>query len=251
MEVHQHTHTPRKKWTHYFWEFLMLFLAFTLGFFVENQREHFIENKREKEYIHSLITDLARDTVNANLHLRGNILKFNGLDTLIDILNSDKPIDSAVTARLYKLLWAYGRNRSLVITNEITIQQLLSSGNVRLLRKRGVYDSLVFYQLKKNLLARDEEYYREYFSKSFSYQEEIFKLREFRKTVMKSDTSFPRIFNYNNLQLITSDRTMLKKYAEATDVWRSSISSYVNTLNIFKKSAVNLLVFLKKEYHLE
>ncbi|MFZ9388696.1 MAG: hypothetical protein ACO25B_12520 [Chitinophagaceae bacterium] len=25
MEVHQHTHTPRKKWTHYFREFPMLF----------------------------------------------------------------------------------------------------------------------------------------------------------------------------------------------------------------------------------
>ena len=35
MEVHSHTHTPRKKWTHYFWEFFMLFLAVTLGFFVE------------------------------------------------------------------------------------------------------------------------------------------------------------------------------------------------------------------------
>ena len=22
MEVHAHAHTPRKKWTHYFWEFL-------------------------------------------------------------------------------------------------------------------------------------------------------------------------------------------------------------------------------------
>ena len=27
MEVHAHSHTPGKKWTHYFWEFLMLFLA--------------------------------------------------------------------------------------------------------------------------------------------------------------------------------------------------------------------------------
>ena len=25
MEVHHHAHTDRKKWTHYFWEFLMLF----------------------------------------------------------------------------------------------------------------------------------------------------------------------------------------------------------------------------------
>jgi len=26
MEVHAHAHTARKRWTHYFWEFLMLFL---------------------------------------------------------------------------------------------------------------------------------------------------------------------------------------------------------------------------------
>ena len=50
MEVHAHTHTPRKKWTHYFWEFLMLFLAVFCGFLAENQREHFIEHRREKEY---------------------------------------------------------------------------------------------------------------------------------------------------------------------------------------------------------
>ena len=27
MEVHAHTHTARKKWSHYLWEFLMLLLA--------------------------------------------------------------------------------------------------------------------------------------------------------------------------------------------------------------------------------
>ncbi len=27
MDVHAHPHTPRKKWTYYFWEFLMLFVA--------------------------------------------------------------------------------------------------------------------------------------------------------------------------------------------------------------------------------
>jgi len=44
MEVHAHTHTARKKWTHYFWEFLMLFLAVFCGFLAENQREHMIES---------------------------------------------------------------------------------------------------------------------------------------------------------------------------------------------------------------
>jgi hypothetical protein len=48
MEVHAHTHTARKKWTHYLWEFLMLFLAVFCGFLAENQREHFVEHQREK-----------------------------------------------------------------------------------------------------------------------------------------------------------------------------------------------------------
>jgi len=62
MEVHAHTHTPRKKWTHYFWEFLMLFLAVFAGFLAENQREHIVEHGREKQYMQSLYSDVKKDT---------------------------------------------------------------------------------------------------------------------------------------------------------------------------------------------
>src|SRR4030095_9538891 len=62
MEVHQHTHTPRKKWTHYFWEFLMLFLAVFCGFLAEYKLEHTIEHNREIQYITTLIEDLKSDT---------------------------------------------------------------------------------------------------------------------------------------------------------------------------------------------
>jgi hypothetical protein len=69
MEVHKHTHVPtsrEKKWTHYFWEFLMLFLAVFCGFLAENQREHYVEAQRAKEYAKSLLNDLRNDT--AELH---------------------------------------------------------------------------------------------------------------------------------------------------------------------------------------
>ena len=53
MEVHHHSHTASppagragKKWTHYFWEFLMLFLAVFCGFLAEYQLEHKIESDR-------------------------------------------------------------------------------------------------------------------------------------------------------------------------------------------------------------
>jgi len=51
MEVHAHTQTARKKWTHYFWEFLMLFLAVFCGFLAEYKLEHIIEHQREEQYI--------------------------------------------------------------------------------------------------------------------------------------------------------------------------------------------------------
>ena len=66
MEVHHHAHTARKKWTHYFWEFLMLFLAVFCGFMAENIREHKIEQHRAKEFSKSLVQDLQNDTTAIN-----------------------------------------------------------------------------------------------------------------------------------------------------------------------------------------
>ena len=61
MEVHIHTHTERKTFTHHLYEFLMLFLAVFCGFLAENQQEHMVEHQREKQYIRSLQEDLSRD----------------------------------------------------------------------------------------------------------------------------------------------------------------------------------------------
>lgn len=63
MEVHHHAHTARKKWSHYFWEFLMLFLAVSCGFFAENQREHYIEHQRAKILARNLYEELYADSI--------------------------------------------------------------------------------------------------------------------------------------------------------------------------------------------
>ena len=97
MEVHTHTHTARKKWTHYFWEFFMLFLAVTLGFFVENQREHMIENNRAKKFIASLVEDLKRDTATFQRTYLLNDTVMQMMDSLISLLQS--PNDNSVNAR--------------------------------------------------------------------------------------------------------------------------------------------------------
>jgi hypothetical protein len=65
MEVHHHPqleHKP-KPWKEYFLEFLMIFLAVTMGFFAESLREHVNDNSKENEYINSLRKDLIADTI--------------------------------------------------------------------------------------------------------------------------------------------------------------------------------------------
>lgn len=63
MEVHAHTLSPRKKWTHYLWEFLMLFLAVFCGFLAENIRERISENEKAKQLAESLYKEVYADSV--------------------------------------------------------------------------------------------------------------------------------------------------------------------------------------------
>jgi hypothetical protein len=73
MEVHAHSHTPRKKWTHYFWEFIMLFLAVFCGFLAEYQLEHKIERDRAKELAKSFYEELKSDSVTAGIKVTNRL----------------------------------------------------------------------------------------------------------------------------------------------------------------------------------
>jgi hypothetical protein len=122
MEVHAHTHTSRKKWTHYFWEFLMLFLAVTLGFFVENQREHYIERHRAAILAQSLVEDLKKDTILLNATVTSCIQKINDLQELVKLLRQP----------------AATRDDTLIYRKALLIQYA-----TRFLRTAGTYNQIV------------------------------------------------------------------------------------------------------------
>ena len=143
MEVHGHTHTPRKKWTHYFWEFLMLFFAVFCGFLAEYQLEHMIEHQREKQYIRSLVNDIKSDIRQLEeidkdweegLHAADTLLKF--LAEKDAYINSGPAFDLVYRATGF----------TDFVSNDGTIQQLKNSGGLRLLRKSKIADSIMAYQ---------------------------------------------------------------------------------------------------------
>jgi hypothetical protein len=152
MEVHAHTHTSdpdshrgRKKWTHYLWEFLMLFLAVFCGFLAENQREHMIEHQREKEYIKSFVEDLKQDTSQLKKILSSFDEKLLYKDSLLEELGNPGVFKSSSRAYFFfDMSWHFPD----FIYTDRTIQQLKNSGGMRLLRNKSVSNSIVDYDSK-------------------------------------------------------------------------------------------------------
>src|SRR5438552_790412 len=131
MEVHAHTHTERKKWTHYLWEFLMLFLAVFCGFLAENQREHIVEQKREKQYIKSFCEDLAADETDLQTiidRLYRQVIIADSLELLMNEASKKIPAN-----RIYMYLRSITRSSGTLLTvNDRTIVQLRNAGGMRL-----------------------------------------------------------------------------------------------------------------------
>ena len=151
MEVHHHSHPPAgaghmKKWTHYFWEFLMLFLAVFCGFLAENQREHYVEAHRAKEYAKSLLGDLKEDTAEINGGIAQNTFMIKAFDSCISM--GLQGIDQSTVPGEFYYYSRFTSNAYAIDWNRSTLTQLVQSGNLRyfknkeLVRKINKYFSL-------------------------------------------------------------------------------------------------------------
>ena len=180
MEVHHHSHTPRKKWTHYFWEFLMLFLAVFAGFMAENQREHFIEHQREKVLMKSMLNDLQADTTRFKSIYRGIEKMIGHIDSLVPYLSGSRDLNEHAELIYGHNLWV-NLYYKLIYTDR-TIQQLKNSGNFRLIRKSDVSDAIIEYDafVRNNVIQMQDTYIWSEAEKLDKVRVQIFKSSVFR-----------------------------------------------------------------------
>lgn len=131
----------------------MLFLAVTLGFLVENQREHFIEHQREKQLIKSLANDIIADTLRLHTIIDLRTEREIILDSLSTLLDSGPPYNS--TNHIYYYGIFIPRNFPITfIPNDGTLQQLKNAGGLRLIRERKVVDSITRYDVSLRSLNK-------------------------------------------------------------------------------------------------
>jgi len=251
MEVHQHTHTPRKKWTHYFWEFFMLFLAVTLGFFVENQREHYIEGQREKKYMQNLLHDLTRDTVNYNLSIALRLKRESQAHQLITMLYS--PDRNKHLADIYYFARQMPRMNTIFYSTDATMNQLKNSGALRLIKKTEVADSIVAYNAATEAYAENRKIEMETRNVFRDAMGNVFDARvlltmidstgdDIEKTVISP--AFVKPLITENQQTINHLCTLVHFLYSQSILGRKSLLKH-------KEQASRLIELLKKEYHLD
>jgi hypothetical protein len=156
MEVHHHPHTEKKNFKEYFLEFLMIFLAVTMGFIAENIREHFKNTDEIHEDIQSVLADLESDVVHFNVALDANTYSYNLTDSLVSLLHND----ISNTSQIYFYARAVTANVNYFYTNSKTFDQMKASGMLKLIRPRNLLDSLGLYYVTFQLLSEQDDVVR-------------------------------------------------------------------------------------------
>ena len=145
MEVHHHPdlHHKPKPWKEYFLEFLMIFLAVTLGFFAENIREHFVEKKKEIKTIATFKKELQKDTARLNSLINVYTPAHNfWTDSAITLINANNLKGNEKT--IFKII-INASTWDLYSTPEIALNILKNSGYFNLIENTELKTDILEY----------------------------------------------------------------------------------------------------------
>jgi hypothetical protein len=215
MEVHHHPdlHHKKKNFKEYFLEFLMIFLAVTLGFIAENMREKITEHHRAKIYAAEMVNDLVSDTVDLRKYIKYMTYADHNVDTLFQLLSVHDPKEIP-SGKLYWYGLFGGATRSFV-PNDATFEQMKSSGSLSyftrnsLAKKVAEYDRLC--RLMKASDNSDEAIYvevRKVRAQIFEFKYNAIANNIYQAKQVLFDRNRIDSFIKSNPPLLTYDRTV-------------------------------------------
>ena len=256
MEVHHHPdlHHKPKPWKEYFLEFIMIFLAVTLGFFAESFREYRSDRAKEKEYIEGFIKDLSKDVeelntvISQNYDLAQGIYGLEGDFSLYlnrgkrDSNLIKKTVDSfnrvGVLDRIYDGCTKYLTTSYRFKTHDATMVQLRNSGGFRLIQKDHAADSIATYDLVNLNTEYEEKIYVDEFAVIYDLWAHTFDLSY---VAGKKDP-------ITESALISGNNDMRYFYNKVAQL-RGTVAQYVNKFLMPQlEYAKRMIEYLKKEY---
>jgi len=228
----------------------MLFLAVTLGFFVENQREHYVEHLREKQYVKSLYDDLAIDTFVLQRTIDEKSWIKMKFDSVERILTSR---DIAKNNEFIYYVERYITFNDVFTSQDVTYQQLRSSGNFRYINKVDLYKNIAdYYNLYSRYHEADGSFGSINKNELLELESKVFDPQDLASLDNYHGTNFYDLALPANGKLdpISIDKALLKSlYIHFANAKYRSNTAIV-LLNWLKVKAIGIMEELKKEYHL-
>ena len=251
MEVHHHAHTARKKWTHYFWEFIMLFLAVFCGFLAEYQLEHKIERDRAKQYISSLYEDLKNDTTRINQLIKYNEEKITALNAMYACY--DTVFKNLRSTSCMGVLLKHSRSNKGFVLTDRTLKQLANAGGYRLLNKADADSIIVYENMYKGYLDFQATVFQQ---AQDNVRNTLNLLADFKviapvqltTATMDKDTTSDIL---NGPLLFTEDRVLLNKWFNELSMYLRTTNGQRNSIMQLKTKAVSLIEYYKSNHHLK
>lgn len=240
MEVHHHSkmHEGKQTFREYFFEFLMLFLAVTMGFFAEGLRENINDQAKAKDYIQSFYDDLRTDTSKISAILHFDQEKIQGLSNINNCYDSVSR-DPQSASCLFGIVKNTISNNPFQITDR-TLQQLANAGGFRLLQKEDA-DSIAKY-------VQDFNEIRDF--QSTGYQQAEDDVRTTFSKIINVKAS-EQLFNpaLKGELLFSHDKALLNEYFNQLIKYDGFTEAQKRLLSPFKNTQIQMIQYFKKKYH--
>lgn len=247
MEVHHHPdlHHKTKKFKEYFLEFLMIFLAVTMGFCAETIREKISESHREKDYIAGLINNAENDTSNLNELIKDNDLELKGIDSLLKI-SKNNFANNSVQDSIFFYAITYTVNLYIFTFNDLTLVQLRNAGGYSLIKTDKVADSIALYEYKNNNIILQERFYTESYLQTWASLKQVFDGTLSGKFFKSYSTTLKIPDNIN--VLITKDKEKIHLMFNNYWTFAITLNGYNHMLEAHRMYLNGFIDFLKRKY---
>ena len=256
MEVHAHSHTARNNWTHYFWEFLMLFLAVSLGFYAENTRETILHKKEVKTQLNSMLSDLQSDISLFDSVTDRNSYSAQMADSFIELLQSD----ITNTTGIYFAARTVTANFGYYYTNAKSFEQLKTAGLLRYIKNKALLDSIGTYYSSFQWLANQIDLLRLKLDEIHKGNTRLFDSYVFQQMMMNikitaaSGVGGQRT-NINKPllkpSLLSADARDINVVSLNYHYYSTTIKFYIRNAIALQNRAKGLIEMIKKEYHFD
>jgi hypothetical protein len=256
MEVHHHPdlHHKKRNFTEYFLEFIMIFLAVTMGFLAESLREHIGDKSKEKEYMSSMVAELKYDTAEYNKALQKIVYLRPLLDSLFMNVQDAKRFNYVLQGK-----WNTPINETRVpyMPTLPTIQQLKSSGNLRLIQSKLVLKKMLEYEtFVQGTMQHEATTITSAVEKIYAKEDDMCDESEFNEMTDKNIKVAAAQFSMENgsfyaMPLIVKDPVKLNELANSFINYKSRNWGYNTNVNQSKHLATELIMLVNKEYNLE